>query len=394
MANSMRPEELDGLILTVLKDHFRRNRPENIEERLLVRTAEALNRQRKPKNRVLWAMAASLLFVVTAALFVFYSETKGWGRVTADAWTFIEHDAGNSRFLKSGCIPNRVLWEKEIPSWASTYKPLVDNNRLIISGRYRPDSLNEPRLSAYNCSTGELQWSRPFRGGPGFETKRFPDRCIESGLLYISDGERCHVINPVDGRETALFDPPSGIQGWAFLSATEDYLVGSDRTGNRLFCLNRADGRMRWSFQTEGASYVPALSDGKLLIHTDNGQAFALSLRDGRSLWQVAENAGDGRSRVYSMGTKVLVSSENDYVMLFSVSDGRLLWKNYVRGSFWSGTAMDAQAVYLAGGMRVLDIESGRTLWDKDNAINGNCASPTLLPGFVLSTAYESRRGC
>ena len=121
---------------------------------------------------------------------------------------------------------------------------------------------------------------------------------------------------------------------------------------NKVYCLDAASGRVRWTFFTGGpVRLAPTVCDDRVYVGSDDGQVYCLAAADGRVIWQRRPGPGDqrllGHGRMISMWpvrTGVLVDggvayygagifpAEGVYVEAARASDGQLLWRNDTGG--------------------------------------------------------------
>ncbi|MCX6910899.1 MAG: PQQ-binding-like beta-propeller repeat protein, partial [Verrucomicrobia bacterium] len=121
---------------------------------------------------------------------------------------------------------------------------------------------------------------------------------------------------------------------------------------NKVYCLDAASGRMRWTFFTGGpVRLAPTVCDGRVYIGSDDGCVYCLAAADGKVIWQRRAGPGDqrllGHGRMVSMWpvrTGVLEDNgvacygagifpaEGVYVEAVRAADGQLLWRNDTGG--------------------------------------------------------------
>ncbi len=136
---------------------------------------------------------------------------------------------------------------------------------------------------------------------------------------------------------------------------------------NKVYCLDAASGRVRWTFFTGGpVRLAPTVCDDRVYVGSDDGQVYCLAASDGRVIWQRRPGPGDqrllGHGRMISMWpvrTGVLVDggvayygagifpAEGVYVEAARASDGQLLWRNDTGGESTEGR-MSPQGYLLA----------------------------------------------
>jgi outer membrane protein assembly factor BamB len=119
---------------------------------------------------------------------------------------------------------------------------------------------------------------------------------------------------------------------------------------DRLYCLDAASGRERWSFATEGpVRLAPTVHEDRVLFGSDDGHVYCLAARDGALLWkqrlgpEPRRLPGNGRLiSAWPVRTGVLVEegkayfcsgvfpSQGVYQGTLDVRDGKLLEKQQV----------------------------------------------------------------
>ena len=121
---------------------------------------------------------------------------------------------------------------------------------------------------------------------------------------------------------------------------------------NKVYCLDAASGRARWTFFTGGpVRLAPTVADGRVYVGSDDGFVCCLGAKDGRVVWQRRAGLNDrqlpGHGKMISMWpirTGVLVDegtayygaglfpSEGVYVESVRAGDGQALWRNDTGG--------------------------------------------------------------
>jgi outer membrane protein assembly factor BamB len=238
---------------------------------------------------------------------------------------------------------------------------------------------------ALDAASGAVRWERSFESGDFHKGKRFPDRCVAGGKLYVTDGQECLVMDAASGRVLARYAPPEPAGGWSYLTSFAGKLYGTSRDGRTVFGIDAADGRALWTRRVEAGVHVPALSGRRLYLATGAGDLLCLDVRSGLEVWRRERAAPAGRSWTHAGEGRLLVVGENDEIVAVDAGDGSPAWRRSFPGAAASGLALGRGAVYLLAGSAALDLADGRTLWQPAPDAGGLCAAPTVTGGGVLS---------
>jgi outer membrane protein assembly factor BamB len=142
---------------------------------------------------------------------------------------------------------------------------------------------------------------------------------------------------------------------------------------------------------------APAVSDGRVVTATSNGNLLALDAGSGALLWRRTQ--GDSASRhdlsSPSIAGGVVYAGGGAVSGAFDLQTGAPLWSRTL-GSDWLATVYSAPAVSgsrvafaLYSGLHVLDRETGATLWDR--ALNGaETIRSVAVAGDVLYGAGDN----
>ena len=84
-----------------------------------------------------------------------------------------------------------------------------------------------------------------------------------------------------------------------------------------LHCVNRADGQRVWSFATRGrVDSSPVVCGDKVVVGSDDGRVYLVSLSDGKELWSYEIGQPVGSSPAVAEG-KFVIGSEDGSVYCF-----------------------------------------------------------------------------
>ncbi|MBM3890825.1 MAG: hypothetical protein FJ388_17075, partial [Verrucomicrobia bacterium] len=121
---------------------------------------------------------------------------------------------------------------------------------------------------------------------------------------------------------------------------------------NKVYCLDAATGRTRWTFFTGGPiRLAPTIADGRVYVGSDDGNVYCLAAADGKVVWQRQVGPGehwlighgkmislwpvrtgvmvDGGTAYYGAG---LFPAEGVYVEAARADNGQVVWRNDTGG--------------------------------------------------------------
>ncbi|MFT4257962.1 MAG: outer membrane protein assembly factor BamB [Pseudoxanthomonas sp.] len=238
----------------------------------------------------------------------------------------------------------------------------------------------------------KLDWF--FTGGPG----------AGDGLV---------AVGTLDGQVIAL-DAATGAEKWRAKASNEvisspvigqGYVVVRSNDG-AVAAFDAASGERRWISQRELPSLTvrgnASLTLGPNLVFSgnDDGTVTALSLSDGRTLWEQAVGVPEGRSELDRMadvdaapvidGVTLYASSYKKQTMAIDGPSGRPLWVRDSGGVGGLGLASGSVIVSDPGGVVwALDKSSGGALWSNSHLARRSLTAPTVQGDYVVVGDYD-----
>lgn len=277
----------------------------------------------------------------------------------ARRWTASTGDAGRGRF-----------------------EPLVSSERVVVA-----DARGE--ITAFDRQNGMRLWQADL------DTRLASAVGGDESAVYVgtTDGV-VHALNATDGKPLWLAESSSEI---LVPPVTGFGVVLVRSVDGRVVALEPNDGSERWSVsQTPPALTVtgysrPLLVDGGALVGFDDGRLLALSLTNGRTIWESVLSVPSGRSEVERL-VDVDADPRTDDSGIYVVNyQGRAARLEPGRGQVvWSVPMSSTSGLDLAGesvvvvddedGVHGLDAATGRTLWSSE-ALRGRRLSPPAMLG-------------
>ena len=244
-------------------------------------------------------------------------------------------------------------------------------------------------VRAFDLQSGRSLWQHDsdlrLSGGPG----------AGDGLV---------VAGSLDGEVVAL-DAATGAQRWTAKVPNEviarpavgQGLVVVRSNDGRVTAFDAASGERRWYWGQELPSLTVrgnapvTLAPGYVFVGTDEGYLVALSLGDGRAVWEQAVAMPEGRTELERMGdidgapvidgAVVIASSYKNRTMAFEGPSGRPLWAAESGGAGSVGVADDRVVVSdAAGTVWGIDKYVGTAYWQQPALARRNL-SPAVVQG-------------
>ncbi len=219
-------------------------------------------------------------------------------------------------------------------------------------------------VAAFNLSDGKKVWEFDTTPEDDDNSNIGGGISADGGVVYIASG-RAEVI-AVDASTGAVKWRQKVIRSGRAGPTIADGKLFVSLLGNAIVCLNAADGKRIWSYQSEQNTTgmlglpSPAYADGLLVAGFGTGQLVGLRATTGAVVWldslasTRSENPGD-LSAIHGLPV---------------IQDGRVY------------------AVSMGGLMIALDLRSGRRLWERDIA---SADTPWMAGGFLFVLSSDAQ---
>jgi outer membrane protein assembly factor BamB len=159
----------------------------------------------------------------------------------------------------------------------------------------------------------------------------------------------------------------------------------------RVYALDAATGRVRWTYQGKGRIKGGITRSGnRLYVGTYDGYLYALRAKTGKVIWRTkSQDRLGGRGDFYSTPTvaygRVFIGNADGTVYAFGASTGNLLWAREVGTYVYTAAAVWRRTVFVGtwdGTFIALDARTGEPRW-RFSAPSGITGAPTVLAGLV-----------
>jgi outer membrane protein assembly factor BamB len=154
---------------------------------------------------------------------------------------------------------------------------------------------------------------------------------------------------------------------------------------SRVYALDAATGRLRWSYTTGGGVYAgPAVTGGIVYIGSDDGKLYALSATTGHLRWSYDTRYAVESTPALAGGT-VYFGSWDHKVFALSAATGRLRWSYSAQDAVVSSPAVEGGTVYFGSfddNVYALDAATGHLRWSYTTG-SPVFSSPAVAGGTV-----------
>jgi outer membrane protein assembly factor BamB len=282
--------------------------------------------------------------------------------------------------------PFRVLWKNGGDGSFYEFPPVV------VDGRVYSDT-NKGLVFALDSASGRTVWrhelgrctaSSPAVAGNVLVVGVMapPPRCDEDVPSYVLG------LDLRDGHTLWRYD--AGPVESSPLVVGRTVLFGS--WDGRIVALDAADGRLRWSIQTNGPVKAgPARSASTVYVGSYDGSFYAVDARSGRIRW-TATGGGPFYATPAVADGRVVVATTDGIVHAFAADSGETLWSRHIGRFAYSAAALAHGRAYVGSydhRLYALNARTGRVLWTylAPGPVSG---APTVLDGLVYFSSCGS----
>lgn len=170
---------------------------------------------------------------------------------------------------------------------------------------------------------------------------------VSKGRVFVGGADRfVRAIDVKSGEEAWRFETSGQVSGAPTVHDGRVFF-GQQGGNDDLYCVREGDGSPIWTTQAGWVWTTSTPHDGRLFTGTVDGKIFALSMKDGRTLWKRPTNGGIYPSPAVA-GGKVYTGSWDGYYYAFDEKNGRAHWAYAKEGIDYSrGGGPDSAAVIL-----------------------------------------------
>ncbi|QOV91526.1 outer membrane protein assembly factor BamB family protein [Humisphaera borealis] len=186
-------------------------------------------------------------------------------------------------------------------------------------------------------------------------------------------------------RWTFKHDEPGPFEGSAVISGGSVFI--GDVKG-RLFCLDLATGKPKWTYTIEaGFEASPLVVNGKVFIGDLGGLFHCVSAEEGKKLWTFDTGSGQPiHASANVFGNKLIFGDDGANVICVNADDGKKVWQVETGDRVNAAPAIGGGLAFISGcdaKLRAIQIENGKEKFavELQSLAPG---SPALLPDRII----------
>ncbi len=263
--------------------------------------------------------------------------------------------------------------------------PAVVGERVYVADR-------SGSVWAYELDNGKILW----RSKTGVAISAGPG--VGEGLVLIGSSEAdLLALSSETGEErwrttvsSEVLSVPQSYQNVVIVQTVDGNIAGLDaETGEGLWVYDRSAPVL-----TLRGTSTPVVEDGLVMAGFASGKLTVLEVESGRQVWEAAVAISRGRSELQRivdidadpviMDGILYVGSYQGSLVAISLLDGRQVWNRDM--SAYAGIAVDRNQVYITDAdseVWALDRRSGASLWKQDKLRRRSLTGPTVIDDYV-----------
>jgi len=281
--------------------------------------------------------------------------------------------------------------------------PLLKNGAIYVS------DING-RLMAVDSTSGKILWNHAVELRNGGFWSRGDEVLVTGGpgygentiLLGTSKGD----VIAIDAENTdelwrtkvtsEVLSPPRKSEGIVVVKTLDGKIFGLDgKSGRRLWIYDRPVPSL-----TLRGTGAPGISNGIAVCGFDDGRLAALEINSGRVIWESSIAVPRGRSeleRMVDINSTPVIEDGIIYVIAFqgqlaalSLDNGRMLWNREM--SSHREIDVDDSSVYVTDDKSVvwaIDRFSGNPVWRQEGLLNRQLTGPVSIGNYVVVGDFE-----
>jgi len=253
-------------------------------------------------------------------------------------------------------------------------------------------------LYSFDSQNGKILWQKELNVASSGGLS------ISDRTLYLGTSKgQVIALNTTDAKELWRTQLSSEILS---APAVSKGIVVAKTIDGRLYGLNSTTGKQSWIYDrsvprlTLRGNSSPIINNDIVITSSDNGKLSALSLKQGKLLWETTIAIAQGRNeleRIIDLDVDPVVIDDVIYIAGYQgrvaavkIGSGQLIWNRDF--SSYSGLYVDAYRVYITdaeGQIWALNRYNGSTLWRQDSLLRRQLTAPQAHSSYIVVGDYD-----
>lgn len=282
-------------------------------------------------------------------------------------------------------VDTRIRWSTAIGKGGDyAFTPAVIGSSIYVAGQEGAIAKLEDGVAAWRVNAGQ-----PLSAGVGSDGRIVVVGTAKGDVLAFSAADGKALWQAKVSSE--ILAPP----------AVSDDGVAVRSGDNRVFLLDRADGRRKWMYQRATpplalrSTAAPVFAERYVFVGYPGGKLVALDLKNGAPVWEGAVALPKGATELERVadivslpaidGRQVCAVAYQGRVACFDLGQGgALIWARDFSSA--AGIALDGRYLFLTddkGAVHALDRSTGASVWKQDKLLNRRVSGPVIRRGQV-----------
>ncbi|MDR0493049.1 MAG: PQQ-binding-like beta-propeller repeat protein [Nitrososphaerota archaeon] len=281
--------------------------------------------------------------------------------------------------------------------WNYTHVNDIFHRPIVVNGIVYVNAQVDSCVAAINAETGVEIWYH--HSGSNLST--FSSLAVANDIAYINSQGMFWALNTLDGTELWRYpigsdSSPTVVDGVVYVGST---ISDEGQTEGSVVALDAINGTKLWHVplgnQLYSAMSSPAVVDGVVYIGASDNNVYALSAKNGETLWHFTTGASVISSPTVVDG-KVYIGSNDHNIYALNATSGEKFWSYKTGDVVLSSPVVVDSIVYIGSSdcnAYALDASNGGKLWNYTTGGRVD-VTPTVANGVMYISSHDGGLYC
>ncbi len=292
----------------------------------------------------------------------------------------------------------KVIWQFPIGGLGRTPPTIADGKVFIGSSSGTPTSTTAGRedgyLYALDAKNGNLIWKHgPIDLTEGLAEGIWTLSPIVTQGLVIFGAQQIYALNETNGNLVWNATKSEGLAHSFGIALSGNTIVASSLDFN-VYAFDLVTGQKLWSYTTGNyIESVPTIYNGNVYVGSTDNYTYCLNLADGSLKWKTLMGysnewkfGGGGWNHDGAADGMIFAAGPDGNELALNATNGNIIWTFNRGNASWTGTNIAGGVAYLGnwnGKIFALDEFTGKELWtfQTNGTLNGD---PAIVDGLLI----------